>query len=117
MTKVKAKPLTRPAKFVRIPITINFALLLALVTLGSSRELYLASTKAGVAAPITLTLQVWFVASTIFATVFFARSLFRKTEPQSEAMRPKTLDWVLILSWWAVLAIVCLFAFMTGMGG
>jgi hypothetical protein len=54
---------------VRVPLLINFVLLLALLSpLGSSRKLYKAERAAGIAASITLTLQVWVIGTTLFAT-------------------------------------------------
>ena len=92
--------------------------MLALIGPGNSHKLDLALRKAGVANLITLSLQVWVVGSTILATVLFARSLVKKSDAGSAKLSsPMTLDWVLLLTWWALLVLLCLYAFMAGMGG
>jgi hypothetical protein len=103
---------------IRFPIIINFVLLVALIGPGSNRAFYFASKKAGVAASITLALQIWFVASSLFATTLFVWSLLRKSDvTEAKTLRPKRLDWILVLTWWATVVILCLYAFMMGMGG
>jgi hypothetical protein len=106
------------AKLIRIPLTINFVLLLALIGPGRSHALYIALKKAGVAAPITLALQVWVVGSTVVVTGIFLWRLLRRSDiPVQKPVIPTMLDWTLFLAWWIVLIAVCLFAFMMGMGG
>ena len=56
-------------KLIRIPLIINFVLLLALLGPGSSHELYTAGKRAGITTPIILALQICLVASTLFVTV------------------------------------------------
>jgi len=94
----------------------NFVLLLALIGPGSSHSLYLTERRLGVAHIIVRFLQVWFIASTILATVLFIQVLASKSAvPQRP--RPTRLDWSLLLGWWTVLALCCIFVFMMGMGG
>lgn len=100
-------------KVVRVLIIINFFLLLALIGPGSSRQLYLAAKRVGIAHFITYFLQVWFIGSTILATILFIRMLVSK----SRILKPTKLDWGLFLGWWSIAACVCAFAFMMGMGG
>jgi hypothetical protein len=103
----------RGTKHVRVLLIINFLLLLALIGPGNSHRLYLAERRLGLAHIIVQSLQFWFVAATVLVTVLFVRMLVSK----SEAQRPTKLDWALFLGWWFVVAILCLFAFMAGMGG
>jgi hypothetical protein len=100
------------AKLTRIPLVINFVLLLALVGPGSSHELYSAGKRVGVTGPLTLAFQVWVVGSTLFVTGLLVWRLLRHP-----SLRPTKLDWSLFLNRWAVVIAVCLFAFMMGMGG
>lgn len=86
------------AKLTRIPLIINFVLLLALLGPGSSHELYAAEKRAGITGPIALAFQIWVVGSTLFVTGLFARRLLR-----GQSLRPTNLDWSLFLTWWAVL--------------
>ena len=97
-------------KLIRIPLIINFVLLLALLGPGSSRELYTAIKRSGITAPITLALQIWFIGSTLFVTGLIVwKSL------SMQKLRLKKLDWALFAAWWAALIMVCLFAFSIGM--
>jgi hypothetical protein len=107
------------ATLTRITLIINFFLLLALIgPLGRSRSLYIAERRAGIAAPITLALQVWFVGSTLFVSGLFLWRLLRRSDTAvHKRLRPTMLDWTLFLAWWIVLIAACLFAFVTGMGG
>jgi cytochrome b subunit of formate dehydrogenase len=100
------------AKLIRIPLIINFVLLVALLGPGSSRELYNAGKRAGVTTPIMLTLQVWVLGSTLFVTGLIAWRLLSR-----QGLRLAKLDWALFAAWWAVLIAACLFAFSIGMGG
>ena len=94
----------------------NFVLLVALMGPGSSRELYLAEKRLGIAHAITHVVQAWFVISTVAAGVILVMILVAKSE-SLRAQRPTKLDWALFLSWMFVVVVVCLFAFMVGMGG
>lgn len=102
----------------RIILIVNFMFVLALVGPGSNRKLYLALKSAGVANLATLTIQVWFIGSTILATVLFAWAFAKKSDMGVvKHLRPTTLDWIILLAWWTVLVVLCLYAFMMGMGG
>jgi hypothetical protein len=106
------------SKLIRVPLTINFILLLALIGPGSSHKLDLALRRAGLANAITLALQAWFVGSTVFATAFFIRRLVKKSDAvPGEPPRSATFDSVLLLVWWIAVILACLYAFMMGMGG
>src|SRR5215471_19573697 len=63
----------------RVLLITNFVLLLALIGPGSSHSLYLTETRLGVAHIIVRFLQVWFIASTIPATLLFIRLLASKS--------------------------------------
>ena len=92
--------------------------MLALIGPGSSRKLYIALKSAGVANLVTLTIQVWFIGSTILATVLFAWAFAKKSDiGVVKQLRPTTLDWIILLAWWTVLVVLCLYAFMMGLGG
>jgi len=103
---------------VRVPIIINFVLLLLLIGPGGSNKLYLALKRDGVADLIVHALQIWIVGATFFATAIFVWRLFKKSdvEPQQPA-KGTTFDGVLLLGWWIVLILFCLYAFNLGMGG
>ena len=98
-------------------LVINFVLLLALIGPGNSRELYLAERRMGLAHFITHSVQLWFVGSTVVVTALFIRMLVLRSKVAQAEQSPTKLDWVLFLSWWFVLAVCCMFAFMIGMGG
>lgn len=100
-------------ELLRVLLIINFILLVALIGPGSSRQLYLAGKRMGIADSITHFLQVWFIGSTILATILFVRKLVSK----SVILKPTKLDWGLFLGWWSIVACLCAFAFMMGMGG
>jgi hypothetical protein len=108
----------RGVKPVRVIVIINFVLMLALIGPGSSHKLDLALRRAGLANLITLSLQVWVVGSTILATALFVRALVKGPDTfAGKPQRPAPLDLVLLLAWWIVMILLCLFAFMMGMGG
>ena len=103
---------------VRVPIVINFVLLLLLIGHGSSRKLYLVSNRAGVADLTVHALQIWVVGATVFATAMFVWRRFKRSH--AEAQQPPKdarLDGMLLLTWWVVLILACLYAFNMGMGG
>jgi hypothetical protein len=83
-------------KLLRVLLLINFALLLLLIGPGSSRQLYLVGRRMG--------------------TVLFIRMLISRSQSLPSQSLTK-LDWALFLSWWFVVAICCMFAFVMGMGG
>lgn len=97
----------------RVLLIINFILLLALIGPGSSHQLYLAERRIGIANLIVRSMQLWFVGSTIIATILFVRMLVVKPK----IVQPTKLDWGLLLGWWSVIALLCAFGFMMGMGG
>jgi hypothetical protein len=103
-------------KLLRVLLLINFAFLLLLIGPGSSHQLYLVERRMGLANIITHSFQFWFVGSTIVVTVLFIRMLFSRSQSLPSRSLAK-LDWALFLSWWFVVAICCMFAFMMGMGG
>jgi hypothetical protein len=97
-------------------LCINFVLLVALMGPGSSRQLYLELKKLGVEHAITYASQMWFLISTVATGAIFVTIAVSKSE-SLRAQRPTKLDWGLFLSWMFVVAAVCLFAFMVGLGG
>lgn len=56
------------AKLIRIPLIINFTLVLALLGPGSSHRLYTAGKRAGIADLTVLLFQIWIAGSTVFVT-------------------------------------------------
>lgn len=108
----KSLPAKRP-QLLRVLLIINFVVLVALIGPGSSHQLYLAGKRIGIAHLITYSLQGWFIGSTVIATVLFIRKLVSK----SGILKPTKLDWGLFLGWWSIVACLCAFAFMMGMGG
>jgi len=103
---------------VRVPIIINFVLLLLLIGPGSSHKLYLALKKGGFADLIVHALQIWVTGATFFATAIFVWRRFKKSDLQAQQpAKGATLDGVLLLGWWIVLILVCLYAFNLDMGG
>jgi hypothetical protein len=103
-------------KLTRTLLIVNFVLLLFLIGPGSSRKLYLAERRLGIAHTITYSLQFWFIASTILSLVLFIWILVSRSE-RCRAQRPTGLDWALFLGWFLVATFFCLFAFMLGLGG
>jgi hypothetical protein len=104
---------------VRVPLLINFMLLFSLLSpLGTSRKLYKAERAAGIAASITLTLQVWVIGTTLFATAVFVWARIKRSDPVTgKRWKPAKFDWGLLVFWWILIVLLCLFAFMMGMGG
>jgi len=115
-TELKS-PARRSVQLLRILLVINFVLLLALIGPGNSRELYLAERKMGLAQIITQSLQLWFVGSTVVVTALFIRLSVLRSKMLLVSQSPTKLDWALFLSWWFVVAICCMLAFIMGMGG
>jgi len=107
-----------PIRSIRIILVVNFVLILALIGPGSGHKLDLALRRAGLARIISSSLQIWFVGSTILSTALFAVALVKKSDVDLHRFsRPTKLDWVLLLTWWAALILISLFAFMMGFGG
>jgi hypothetical protein len=107
----------RKVALVRILITINFVLFLVLISpLGRSRELYRAIRDAGFGALATTGLPVWFALTTLIATALHFWRKVRKQDVVEQPLPKRTLDGVLLLAWWIVLVVACLYAFMVGMG-
>jgi|HubBroStandDraft_6_1064221.scaffolds.fasta_scaffold633829_2 hypothetical protein len=100
----------------RTLLVTNFVMLVVLAGPGSSRKLYLAQEKLGIAHAVTYAFQFWFVVSTVVATTLFILTLVSKSQ-RALARRPTKLDWMLFLSWTFLVIVVCLFAFMVGHGG
>jgi hypothetical protein len=103
-------------KWARVLLVTNFVLLAMLIGLGSNRKLYSAGKELGLAHIATHSLQFWFVSSTILTAVLFVRMHGSRAE-LLPTERPTKLDWALFLGWLFVVAIVCTFAFVVGMGG
>ena len=102
----------------RVPIIINFVLLVLLIGPGNSRKLYQALGGAGLANLIILAIQLWVVGATLFATALFVWRQFKKSNPETKQPAKGTKqDGVLLLTWWIVLILACLYAFNMGMGG
>jgi len=57
----------RGTHLIRVLLLINFALVLALIGPGNSRQLYLAERRMGMAHIVTHSLQFWFIGSTVVA--------------------------------------------------
>jgi hypothetical protein len=115
----EAKPVLRTAKTrkpIRILLIVNFIMLFWLVGPGTSHKLRLAEKRLGIANIIVHTFQFWTVASTVLLITLFVRVLLSRSEI-SRAQRPTKLDWILFLIWVFAVTILCLFAFMMGMGG
>jgi len=97
---------------------INFVLFLLLISpAGRNRELYKSMREAGFSAVIATALQLWVVGTTLFATAFFFRRMKKLDGVAGQALKNPPLDGVLLLAWWIVLVVACLYAFMMGMGG
>ncbi len=104
-------------KLIRILIAINFALFVLLISpVGSSRHLYETIRAAGFAALVTTAVPLWVGGTTVVATaLFFWQEIKKRTEVQPP--RQVTLNGVLLLAWWIVFILDCLYAFMMGHGG
>jgi hypothetical protein len=103
------------AKLFRIPLLINFALLLLLVGPGTSRSLDRAIRAADLqdyVNAIIHVIQTWVIASSLFSTVIFVRWRFlKKTDSVTSAPRgPSKADVAMLLGWWALLGILFLYA-------
>ena len=103
-------------RLIRSILILNFILLLLLLGPGSSHELDLKLRRLGVENTIVWSIQFCFVAGTILATALFILAYTSKLKLQAVAT-PTRLDWILLLAWWFVILVLCLFAFMMGMGG
>lgn len=102
----------------RMLITINFVLFLLLISpFGRSRQLYSAIRDAGFGALATIGLPLWFAVTTVIATALYFSRRARKSDPVEQPKRTRILDGALLLLWWIVLIVTCLYAFMMGMGG
>jgi|SRR5579872_6436340 len=102
----------------RILITINFVLFLLLISpLGRSRELYRLIRGSGFGALATTGLPLWFALTTLIATALYFWRKVRKQDVAEQRLSKRTIDGVLLLAWWIVLVVGCLYAFMMGMGG
>lgn len=111
MSLLKQRISSKPSKLIRILIVSDFALFALLISpLGTSRALYKAMRTSGWAGPITTAEQVWVVGTTLLATVLFFWRKFKSD-------KVTRVDGVLLLAWWIVLTLACMYAFMMGMGG
>jgi amino acid transporter len=111
------QPTRTGINLIRATILVNFLILLVLVGPGSSHEVDLVLRRAGVASLVTLVLQLWFVGSTLLVTLLFVWRLRKSATPGSKLPKLAKLDWILLLSWWCVAILLCMYAFMMGMGG
>jgi hypothetical protein len=104
---------------IRIPIIINFAILILLVSpIGQSRSFYSAVKQSGYAGLLTTGLPLWMIATTLLVTVmFFCKIPSRSPAKATEQQWPMRLDGTLLLAWWVALVFSCMYAFMIGMGG
>lgn len=109
----------RAANLVRVLIAMNFVLFLLLIgPAGRNRELYKAIREAGFAPLITTALPLWVAGTTLFVTALFFWRVIKKSDGvRGQTSKNGTLDGVLLLVWWIVLIVACLYAFMMGMGG
>src|ERR1700733_844093 len=101
-------------RLTRALLIVNFVLLLLLISLGSSHELYLAERRLGIADVITYSLNIWFIAATLLSVALFiwmVVSLSKGWRKQG----PTAFDWALLIGWFLAVAICCLYAFMTGL--
>ena len=109
---------SKGAVLIRILVVVNFVLFFLLISpAGRNRNVYKALSDAGFAASITIAVQVWFVGATLFATVLYLWRRFKTSNVVVEQPGRGRLDGVLLLAWWIVLIVACLYAFMLGMGG
>ena len=107
----------RGATLVRIPIIINFVILLLLISpVGTSHEFYKANRESDWLQAVLTSIQVWVVTSTIIATLLFAFMLW-KTYRAGLLVRSVRFEGILLLAWWLTILAACAFAFMMGMGG
>ena len=105
----------RGATLVSVPITINFVIVLVLISpVGTNHDFY----KANMAwLHVVLTfIQVWVVTSTIIATALFGYMLW-KAHRAGLPVRLLQFEGILLLAWWVTLLALCAFGFMMGMGG
>jgi hypothetical protein len=103
----------------RVLIIINYLLFFLLISpVGRNREFYKGIRAAGLAPLVTTTLPLWVIGTTLFVTALFLwRMVKRSNAVAGRVPRNATLDGVLLLVWWIVLILACLYAFMMGMGG
>lgn len=94
----------------------NFLLMFLLTGPGNSRKLYLAQRRLGIANIITCTLQFWFIASTALVMVLFLCIVLPKSEILGVQRLTKP-DWGFFAGWMIMVTILCMFAFMMGLGG
>jgi hypothetical protein len=107
----------KPAFLIRILLGINFLFFLLLVSpFGRSRQLYKSIREAGFGALATTGLPLWFGGTTLIVTTLYLWGRIRRWDSVSEHPR-KAFDGVLLLAWWIVLIVACIYAFMMGTGG
>ncbi|HET9180463.1 MAG TPA: hypothetical protein VFQ24_19090 [Terriglobia bacterium] len=106
----------------RVIVIVDFLLVtlaLLLDRLGG-REIDSALRRAGLDNFVAACLQMWFVASTVAATGFFAWAVHkgRRAGAVSDRIsRSLVIDGALLLAWWLVALGACAYAFMLGMAG
>ncbi len=108
----------RPLSLITVLLSTNFALFVLLISpLGRSRGLYNAIHEAGLAVWLTA-LPLWFGGTTLFVTaLFFWKAIKKPNQVSDEKPKNTRLDGLLLLAWWIVLILACMYAFMMGMGG
>ena len=105
-------------KVLRMALITNFLILMLLLGPGRSHEVDLSLRRAGVEDFIGHSLQIWTVASTVFATLLFGSILWKKRRLSSD--QPITnveLEGSLLLLWWLTLAGLLCYGFTLGLGG
>jgi len=108
----------RSINITRVLFSINFVIFLLLIgPVGRNREIYKTIRESGFA-PLMAAVPLWFVGTTLFVTALFVWKKIKKSnEVTGQAPRNAALDGKLLLIWWGILILSCLYAFMMGMGG
>ena len=103
----------------RILMATNFFLFLLLISpLGTSHELYRRFEGTLFANVVGHSLQLWFVGSTLVATILpIVHSVRKRNVGDASSSRYQLIDFVLISLWWIVVIGTCLYALALGAGG
>jgi hypothetical protein len=69
--------------------------------------------------PVGVSLQIWLVASTLFATVLLGRIIWLKRRAESEGLPSFSLilEATLLVAWWLTVLGASAYGFMLGIGG
>jgi hypothetical protein len=106
-------------KAIRIPILVNFLLLVALVGPLKSSRLYGTLKSLSLDDALTWIIQGWFIGSTIITSALYARSLKRKLRCGTETSTTDiglVIDGAMLFAWWVTLLVIIAWALMLGMG-